>query len=72
MSGPNLDIFSVPTALKNYFARLRVLEKTSKQQKHLNYWSFTIKGEFILLSREGKKKRTVPSKKYVLHRKRNM
>lgn len=65
-------MFSMPMALKNYFARVRMLEKTSKQQKHLHYWSFTIKGEFVLLTRDGKKNRTVLSKKYVLHRERNM
>ena len=53
MSGSTLDIFSMPTTLNNYFARDKMSE-ISKEQKLLN-WSFTLKNEFILLNRGGKK-----------------
>lgn len=65
MSGPTLDIVSMPTTLNNYFARDKMSE-ISKEQKLLN-WSFTFKNEFILLNR-GAKKEMSPNKKHVLYR----
>lgn len=38
----------------------------SKKQKHLN-WSFTLKDEFILLSKDGEKIGTPPNKMYVCY-----